>query len=249
MTNRDRLVVMGLAALAVLAAVWFLAVAPERSKASKLTAQVSAARAELTKAQGQVADARGAQAGYASSYASLVRLGKAVPPDEQVPSLVYELDQASNHEAIDFSSITSGASASGALAAPAATPVVSASAGFVQLPFTFVFNGSYFDLYHLFNQLNRFTLRTASGSLQVTGRLLTIQSANLDLNSDTNSKGVSTDGELTGTITATAYVLPSDAGLTGGATAAGPAGTTATPATATGSTTAPTTPAVVKVTP
>ena len=47
------------------------------------------------------------------------------------------------------------------------------------MPFTFVFNGSFFDLYHLFQQLDRFTVRTSSGSLQVSGRLLTIQGVKL----------------------------------------------------------------------
>ncbi len=47
------------------------------------------------------------------------------------------------------------------------------------MPFTFVFNGSFVDLYHLFQQLDRFTVRTASGGLQVSGRLLTIQSVKL----------------------------------------------------------------------
>ena len=47
------------------------------------------------------------------------------------------------------------------------------------MPFTFVFNGSFNDLYHLFQQMNRFTTRTTSGGLQVSGRLLTIQSTKL----------------------------------------------------------------------
>ncbi len=47
------------------------------------------------------------------------------------------------------------------------------------MPFTFVFSGSFFDLYKLFQQINHFTLRTSSGSLQVSGRLLTIQGVQL----------------------------------------------------------------------
>ena len=47
MTGRDRIVIIVLAALAVLAAVWLLAVAPEREKVSKLGGEVSAARAQL----------------------------------------------------------------------------------------------------------------------------------------------------------------------------------------------------------
>ncbi len=109
-------------------------------------------------------------------------LGKAVPPSQEVPSLIYQLDQASNQKQVEFNSITSGSSggssASPASAAAAAAPGA-ALAGFTQMPFTFVFNGSFLDLYHLFQQLNHYTLRTASGGLEVSGRLLTIQSLKL----------------------------------------------------------------------
>jgi hypothetical protein len=241
MTGRDRIVIVVLGALAVLAAAWLLLVAPEREKASKLGSEVSAAQAQLTTAESQVASARAAQAGYSTAYASLVSLGKAVPTDQEVPSLIYQLAQASNQKRVDFTSITTsttGGASGGSSAAP-----VAASAGFTQMPFTFVFNGSFFDLYNLFQQLNRFTLNTSSGKLVVSGRLLTIQSAQLAPTS-TSGTGQGANGELTGTITATAYVLPGSQGLTGGATATSPTGVTQTTASS-GAASSPTTPAVI----
>ncbi len=180
MTGRDRIVLIVFASLAVLAAVWLLVVSPERKRATGLATQVSAAQAQLATAESAVASARGAQARYTAEYASVVSLGKAVPPSQEVSSLIYQLDQASNQKQVEFNSITSGggSSASPASAAAAATPGA-ALAGFTQMPFTFVFNGSFLDLYHLFQQLNHYTLRTASGSLEVSGRLLTIQSLKL----------------------------------------------------------------------
>lgn len=227
MTARDRIVIVTLAALAMLAAVWLLAVTPEREQAAKLGGQVSAAEAQLATAESQVASARGAEAGYPTAYASLVSLGKAVPTGQEVPSLIYQLAQASNQKQVEFSSITTGGSSGGAVvAAP-----VAAAAGFSQMPFTFVFNGSFFDLYNLFQQLNQFTVRTDSGDLRVSGRLLTIQSVKLTP-AGTSGTGQSSGGQLTGTITATAYVLPASQGATGGATAASPAGVTQTTASA-----------------
>ncbi len=243
MTGRDRIVIVVIAAFAVLAAAWLLAVSPEREQAAKLATQVSEARAQLTTAESQVASARSAQAGYATAYASLVSLGKAVPTGQEVPSLIYQLAQASNQKQVEFSSILNGnVSAGGSSAAPA--PATAAAAGgFTQMPFTFVFNGSFFDLYNLFQQLNRFTLRTSAGDLQVSGRLLTIQSVKLAPESSSGEKGSS--GRLTGTITATAYVLPaSQGGLTGGATATSPAGVTQT-ASSSGASSSATTPAVI----
>jgi type II secretory pathway pseudopilin PulG len=238
MTGRDRIVIVVLGALAVLAAAWLLVVAPEREKATKLGTEVSTAQTQLSTAESQVASARSAQAGYPTAYASLVKLGKAVPTSQEVPSLVYELAHASNQKQVDFTSITSGGASGGSSGSSSAVPAA-AAAGFSQMPFTFVFKGSFFDLYNLFQQLNRFTLHTSSGGLVVSGRLLTIQSAQLAPGTEQGSKG-----QLTGTITATAYVLPGSQSLTGGATAASPAGVTQTTSSS-GASSSPTTPAVI----
>jgi hypothetical protein len=242
MTGRDRIVIVVLGALAVLAAAWLLIVAPERQKATKLGTEVSTAQAQLATAESQVASARTAQAGYPTAYASLVNLGKAVPTDQEVPSLIYQLTQASNQKQVDFTSITTGGASGGSSASSSAVPAA-AAAGFSQMPFTFVFKGSFFDLYNLFQQLNHFTLNTSSGGLVVSGRLLTIQSAQLAPVSASGAEQGS-NGQLTGTITATAYVLPGSQGLTGGATAASPAGVTQT-ASSSSASSSPTTPAVI----
>jgi hypothetical protein len=250
MTGRDRIVLIVLATLGVLAAVWLLAVSPEREQAAKLSDQVNAASAQLATAEGQVASARGDQSRYAAAYASVVSLGKAVPPGEEVPSLIYQLDRASKQKQVEFNSIVSG-SGGGSSASSAASAATTAAAGFTAMPFTFVFNGSFEDLYHLFQQLNRYTLQTASGSLHVTGRLLTIQSVKLAPVASAAAQGSSKSGEqLTGTITATAYVLPAGQGLTGGATASSPTGSTTTPVSSTsGASGSPTAPAIARVNP
>jgi Tfp pilus assembly protein PilO len=250
MTSRDRLVLIGLGALAMLAAVYLLVVAPERKQASSLNAQVATASALLASAEGQVASARADQVRYASAYASIVSLGKAVPAGQEVPSLIYQLAQASNQKHVDFTSISTGAGAASTSGSTVNAPAAAvASAGFTQMPFTFVFNGSFNDLYRLFQQMNRFTTRTTSGGLQVSGRLLTIQSTKLSPSTSTTPVGAKPTEHLTGTITATAYVLPATQGLTGGATAASPTGASTTPASGTGSTSSPAAPAIARVTP
>jgi Tfp pilus assembly protein PilO len=234
MTGRDRIVIVVIAALAVAAAAWMLVVAPEREKATKLGAEVSTAESQLTTAQSEVNAARSAQASYPTEYTSLVSLGKAVPTAQEVPSLIVQLAQATNEKNVEFTSITSGGSSAGSGASAAA------SAGFTAMPFTFVFNGSFFNLYDLFQQLNRFTLRTSSGGLQVSGRLLTIQGVQLAPGGSSSGSGGS-NGQLTGTITATAYVIPaSQAAST--ATPTSPTGAQSTSGSAASS---PATPAVI----
>jgi Tfp pilus assembly protein PilO len=245
MTGRDRIVAIAVGVLAVLAATWIMVVSPERKKASELDAQVSAAQTQLSSAEGQLANARAAQAQYASAYASIVSLGKAVPASQEVPSLIYQLAQASNNKKVEFASIVSG-TAGGSGSSPSAA--AASAAGFTQMPFTFTFNGSFFDLEHLFEQISRFTVTTSSGALQVSGRLLTIQSVKLaPLPSASAEPGKSSSSQLGGTITATAYVLPATQGLTGGATSASPAGAAA--ASTTGAASSPTPPAIARVTP
>jgi Tfp pilus assembly protein PilO len=238
MTGRDRMVLIGIAVVAALGAAWMLAVSPERKQANQLNAQVAAAQTQLASAEGQVASARAAQSQYAAAYSSVVNLGKAVPPSQEVPALIDQLAQASNQKNVDFSSITSSGGSSAAAAA---------SSSFAQLPFTFTFEGSYFDLEHLFRALTNFATPTASGSLQISGRLLTIQSVRLTPSSS-SQPGNSGVGNLNGTITATAYTLPASQGLTAGAAATSPAGAS-TPASTTGATSSPTPAAIVRVNP
>jgi Tfp pilus assembly protein PilO len=232
MTGRDRIVVMVVAVIAVVGAAWVLVVSPERDKANKVQAQVSTAKTQLASAENELANAHSAQKQYAAAYAAIVRLGKAVPADQEVPSLMYQVAQASGKKKIEFQSIVAGAPGSGPAAGAGASASASASsasvtpAAFTQMPFTFVFNGTYFDLEKLLHNLDSFTVRSTSGGLHVSGRLLTIQSIKLAPKTETSNKE-SSKQELSGTITATAYVLPASQGLTGGATPSSPSTTTA----------------------
>jgi Type II secretion system (T2SS), protein M len=239
MTNRDRMVIIGLSVLAILAAGWILVVSPERQQASKLQAQVSAAQSELSSAEGKLATARTAQSQYASAYDSIVSLGKAVPPGQEVPSLIYELAEATGQKNVEFSSIAAGGGSSGSSAAAA-----SAGAGvadvFTAMPFTFIFNGSFFNLEHVFQKIDGFASSNGTGSIKVSGRLLTIQSIKLSPLDASGAKGNS--GLLSGTITATAYELPAGQSLTGSGSTAAAGGVT--PATTSGASSSPTAAAV-----
>jgi Tfp pilus assembly protein PilO len=245
MTGRDRIVVIAVAVLVILGAAWVMVVSPKRSQASKLSAQVTAAQTSLSEAEGKLASARTAQSQYATAYSSVVGLGKAVPPTEEVPSLIYQLAHASNQKNVQFASIVNSTTSTSSASSTAAAAV---TAAFTQLPFTFVFEGSFFDLEHLFRQLTDFTTTTSTGDLQVSGRLLTIQSVKL-APAPSNEAGKGAAAGLTGTITATAYVLPASQGLTGAATATSPAGVGASPASSTAPASSPTPPAIVKVNP
>jgi Type II secretion system (T2SS), protein M len=248
MTGRDRIVLIGFVMLAVIAGGWMLVVSPERKKAEKVNAQVAGAQSQLSAAESQLASAKAAQAQYPAAYASVVSLGKAVPAEQEVPSLIYELELASNRRNVSFNSIVAGggSGASGSSSATAAAPAAT-SAALTQMPFTFVFSGGFFSLEHLFRQVTSFTTHTGSGALTVSGRLLTIQSVKLAPESAATPG--SKQQKLTGTITASAYVLPASQGLTAGATPASPTGAAAPSAASGTATSSPTPPAIARVTP
>jgi len=132
---------------------------PEREKV-EARRRSQHAQAQLSAAESQVSAARTAEAGYPAAYASLVSLGKAVPIGQEVPSLIFQLERASTARASNSPRLPRKRRRLqhelefGRGAAAAAT-------GFTQMPFTFVFSGSFFDLYKLFQQIDHFTLRRA----------------------------------------------------------------------------------------
>jgi hypothetical protein len=153
---------------------------------------------------------------------------------------MYQLEEASNLRSVSFNSIVSGAGGSSSASSSSAT--ASAASGFSQMPFTFIFTGGFFSLEHLFRQLTSFTTHKGSKGLEVSGRLLTIQAVKLAPEASANGKTAT----LSGTVTATAYVLPAGTALTAGASPTAPAGASPAPSSSSSS---PTTPAVAKVTP
>ncbi len=247
MAGRDRIVAMVLAVLAVAAGGYILLVKPERKQASKYAEEVTTAQRQLSTAQSKLASAQQAQNEYASAYASVVNLGKAVPASQEVASLVYELEQVSNQHNVQFNSISDSSASGSSAAAPTAATTAAAGAGFTEMPFTFIFNGGFFELEHLFRGLTSFTTHGSGGTLEVNGRLLTIQSVKLAPEAVLGAKPGSAP-KLTGTVTATAYVLPAGATVTGGATPTSPTGAT-TPASGSASSSSTAPAAVAKVVP
>ncbi len=127
MTARDRLVVVVLLAVAVVAASWLLLLSPRRHDVASLQDQVTVADARLASAQAGLRASSNARAEYASDYATVVRLGKAVPSDDDLDSLVVQLQDAAKRSGVRFSAITrtagdpAAAPAAAAAAAPATT--------------------------------------------------------------------------------------------------------------------------------
>ena len=228
MTGRDRNVAVIVLVLAAIAAGWLLVISPKRDEASKLGGQVSAAQSQLDGFRAQLSAGEAARSAYAQSYATLARLGEAVPADDNVPSLIYQVQSAASSTRVDFeglvlnpssgSSPTPASSPSASQAATAALPPGASvgPAGFPIEPFTFTFRGNFFHLSSFLGRLERL-VRAGNTHVSVSGRLMTLNAISL---------GPAPEGfpHIIATVSATTYILPASEGLTAGASTAGPAG-------------------------
>lgn len=233
MTSRDRIILMAFVAIAATAAFWFLALAPKRERVDIANARIVQAQTELDTAESQLKDATAAKQRYLDNYGAVAALGKSVPDDDRTDTLMYQLQKLANRAGVNFQSIDlrgGAAPASGPAATPNATVTATlppgssvGAAGFPTMPFTLTFNGSFFKLQKFLAGINNLTTVRKDGNVRVRGRLLQIDGLGLQ----PSSEGFP---NITAKLSATAYLLPKDQGLTAGASPSSPTGTPTTPA-------------------
>jgi hypothetical protein len=234
-TGRDRIVIMVVLAVIAVAGAWMLVVSPKRSQASSLSSQISSEQSQLDSVRSQVAAGLAAQKAFAGQYAQLARLGEAVPPTDDIPSLIYQVQSAAQAAHVSFRGLqlTPGASSSTPTPAPStgssSSGSSSAGASASQLPpgaavgaaglptenFSFTLSGNFFHLANFFNRLNNFVI-SRDHQLLISGRLMTINAISLS----PSSNGFP---QISASVSATTYIVPATQGTTGGATLAGPA--------------------------
>lgn len=233
MTKNKTLLIAVAATAAAFAAFWFLALAPKREQVTKLDGQIAAKQSEADQAKATLAGYEKSKAAYGKNYSTVVRLGKAVPEDDDVRSLLVQLDSEAGGTNVDFRTIQIGGTGGAVSADPTATSTASSpppgavsvgTAGFSQMPFAFSFRGTYANLSHFLSRMERFvTLRNQQ--VNVTGRLLRLESIDLQVDQSGFPR-------IRAQLGASSYLVPATQGLTAGATPSGPAATTpaATPA-------------------
>jgi hypothetical protein len=126
LTDRDRKIVIAILPLLLLAVYWFLILSPKRKEAKKLGAQVTQAEQTRDQAVATANSLEAAKANFPAEYAQMVRLGKAIPTQVDMPSLIVQLDAAAHGTGIQFGDIKVGARVA---AAPVTTPAPTASSG------------------------------------------------------------------------------------------------------------------------
>jgi hypothetical protein len=219
-TRSTKLLIVAVIAAAAVAAYWFMVLAPKREEITKLDAEITQSEAAAAQAEQQLASYQQAKDNYRKNYATVARLGKAVPADDDVRSLLVQLDAAAKDSKVAFKSLTmsggasssttgaTGSAPTGELApAPGAVPV--GSAGFSAMPFNFTFSGSFFRLSDFFSRLERF-VTVQNDNIDVTGRLLLLGSIAITPDSGDLDN-------LQAQIGASTYLVPPTQGVTAAA--------------------------------
>ena len=105
MKRSDRMIVIGIALLGLLAAFYFLAVAPKREELSELDQEIAALEASVAEQEQIAAFAEQAKADYDRDYHRLVVLGKAIPGDDDSASLIEQTQSLADRSQVDFRTI------------------------------------------------------------------------------------------------------------------------------------------------
>ncbi|HEX8085274.1 MAG TPA: hypothetical protein VF529_13360 [Solirubrobacteraceae bacterium] len=266
MTKRDRIVLMVVGAAAVLAAFWMLALAPKREKAAQIKDEVAKEEKRRDDARARVRAGEEARRSFADDYATVARLGKAVPVDDQTPSLLYQLETEARKRKIDLRVMkvrqapganastpsqpgngSSSSSSSGGSPTPGAVPQATQAAAAVAPPGSAIGSAGFPTLPFSFTfEGDFFKMERLFSAIE---RFTTTQPDGEDV--DVRGRLVTIDAfvlsqgwewpRVAASVNATAYVLPPGEGTTAAVDPSSPAGAAAPAQTASGTTSKPTT--------
>lgn len=222
-TNDTRTIaIVVLAGIAILAALWMLAISPKRDERSQVKANVAAQEARLQTAQTQLAAFEAAKKQFPAKLAQLKRLDRAVPARGAISSLLRQLQRRAKVRSSNLRLVALKSAAPTTAAPGVSTPGATVGPnGLAALPFEFEFSGEYFDLRDILATVRR-SVSVRKDKVKVSGRLLTIDSVKFTRADPSSTR-------TRASLTATAYIAPD-----GAATPEPPAAAPATPATPTG---------------
>ena len=252
MSAQTRMIAGVGALVAVMAGFWFLLLAPKRADISAANGKIAQAETRRDAAQASASEAGAAKSRYMRDYETVARLGKAVPADDDVASLVYQLEAIARANKIDFRAVkltapaTAPAEPQTAAAAAAETSDKKAEAGkdptaattavapvVAQPPpgavvgpaglLTVPFTLQFDGGYMEVQRL----LKAINGLAKSDRDRISVRGRLLTIDGFALQPGSQGFPQLKAVISATAYIVPETDDATAGATAQGPAGATA----------------------
>ena len=149
-------VLVGAAALVVLATGMYAVVLPQKHTAESLAKDISATETQIVQARA-LAEQKPAQP---IRVADMFKLVKAMPDEIDMTGIILQLNQTANDAGIEFDTITPGTS--------------EVSTNFQKIPISLTFNGNYYALTDFLFRL-RSLVTVRGGALGSTGRLFTVK--------------------------------------------------------------------------
>jgi Tfp pilus assembly protein PilO len=125
LTARDRRIILILIPIVAIIAYYFMVLSPKREEASKVAHELTQAQSKRDQAEAQLTQLNQAKATFPSDFATVIRLGKAVPTTVDMPSLILQINQAAAGTGLTFQDFKPGPrsdGATGASSSPASTP-------------------------------------------------------------------------------------------------------------------------------
>ena len=263
MTGRDRTVLIVVGVLAAIAASWILVISPKRDQASKLETKIKTVQSNLSTVQSELSAGEAARAAFHRSYTTMVRLGEAVPTDDDVPSLIYQISSAASKAGVDFQGLTLDPVAAGSAPPPpppaagatgttgttgtaattpatpaATTPAATAlTAGGFPPGAGIGPAGFPIEPFTFTFQGNFFHLSDFFGRLErfvvADNKRVSVSGRLMSLDAIQLSPATAGFPQIAATVSATTYLLPTNEGLVAGATPMGPAASTSQPVSST----------------
>lgn len=241
--NSNNRAIAVVVALAVLAFVfWTQLLSPKREEAKKLGAEVEQLEASLVQHNAEIAEGEEAKKEFSTEYQRLVVVGKAVPGDDDIASLLVQANRLADRAGGTFRDIQLSAEAGGEEAAapppaagetPASPTEVAASllplgatigqAGLAVMPYTVTFDGNFFQIANFIKGIDSL-VKTSDEEVAVDGRLVTVDGFALEADPERGFPALQASFALT------TYLTPPGEGVTGGATPSAPGTATLTPA-------------------
>jgi Tfp pilus assembly protein PilO len=106
LTDRDKKMILLIVPALLIAAYWFLIMSPKRDAVAEAESALAVQVERRDFAQQRAATLAASRSRFAADYAELVRLGKAVPPTVDMPTILVQLDAAAKGTEIVFTKVT-----------------------------------------------------------------------------------------------------------------------------------------------
>jgi hypothetical protein len=163
--KRDIIILAAIGLLAVIALWYFFLISPKRSEISEINEQTEVERETFERNSARLKKLDQERAAAQEATGELLKLNKLIPGDEQMPSLIVELQKSANDAGIDFVKIEPDLPVPGA--------------GATIIPIEMKFEGRFFDVNEFLYRVENYA-RMEGSEVNVSGRFLSVVEIKLE---------------------------------------------------------------------